>query len=111
MSAKDRATRLVIGYWFLILATAVFVYVATQPPNDGLAGMWLELVTIPGSLALAGNGLVGTDAILALAVVGFLQGLLAYLAFILWLRASKRPRISAVIARSMGSMPHIREPA
>ncbi len=73
VSAKDRAIRLLIGYWVLILATAAFVYLATRSPNDGLAGMWLELVTMPASLALAGNGLVGTDAILALVVLGFLQ--------------------------------------
>ncbi len=75
-----------IAYWVLVLATAVFVHQSTRAPNDGLAGMWLELVTMPGSLVLAGTDLVGTDAILALVVVGFLQGLLAYLAFIVFMR-------------------------
>jgi hypothetical protein len=87
MSPKRWAASCCVAYLFLVLATAVFVYQATRAPNDGRAGVWLEFVNLPGSLALAPTDLVGTAAILALAAAGFLQGSLAYLAFILLMGA------------------------
>jgi hypothetical protein len=87
VTQKQWAARVLVAYWVLVLATAMFVYLATRGPNDGLAGIWLDFVTLPASLALVSTDLVGTGAILATAALGFLQGCVAYMAFILLMGA------------------------
>jgi hypothetical protein len=91
VSPKKWAAGLVAGYWVLVLAAAVFVSLATRAPGDGLAGVWLFLVTLPGSILPFPDDLDGTAWSLALTAVGFVQGALAYVAFILLTRWSNRP--------------------
>ena len=86
-----RAARLVLlAYLLLVAATAAFVYAAVNthllgpPEESNLAGVWLILVTSPGSfllLALPAELLRNGNAVLLVLVgIGVLQGALAYAA-------------------------------
>ncbi|NHC47429.1 SCO4225 family membrane protein [Motilibacter aurantiacus] len=75
---QRHAAGIAAAYALVVVVVAVGVAVATREPGS-FAGIWVLVVTLPGSLLALPTGLQGDAMLVLLTLLGLLQALVVYL--------------------------------